>query len=120
MGAVLFARVSDRSNETIQRALAFPRWRDYRLRMDDLKRVQQDLRSARNAASSGDTSGAEMYILSASRIVDQLLQQSKTPAAVALGAKGGSVTAKRGSEYFRELAARRKTNAGGRPRKVAE
>ena len=39
------------------------------------------------------------------------------PAAV-LGQKGGATTAKRGSEYFRQLAARRKTQAGGRPRKA--
>jgi hypothetical protein len=34
-----------------------------------------------------------------------------------LGAKGGKVTAKRGSEYFRKIAAMRKTRAGGRPKK---
>ena len=38
------------------------------------------------------------------------------PAAV-LGAKGGKATAKRGPEYFRKIAAMRKTRAGGRPRK---
>jgi hypothetical protein len=37
--------------------------------------------------------------------------------AVALGAKGGSKTAKRGPEYFKQIAAMRKTKAGGRPRK---
>jgi len=38
--------------------------------------------------------------------------------AAALGRKGGnSIAAKRGSEYFRELAAQRKTKGGGRPRK---
>lgn len=36
------------------------------------------------------------------------------PAAI-LGAKGGKVTAKRGPEYFRKIAAMRKTRAGGRP-----
>ena len=40
------------------------------------------------------------------------------PAAV-LGAKGGKVTAKRGSEYFAKIAAMRKTRGGGRPRKEA-
>jgi hypothetical protein len=39
------------------------------------------------------------------------------PAAAILGRKGGSVTAKRGSAYFRKLAARRKTHGSGRPRK---
>jgi hypothetical protein len=38
-------------------------------------------------------------------------------AAKALGRKGGSVIAKRGSDYFRHLAARRKTHGGGRLRK---
>jgi hypothetical protein len=48
-------------------------------------------------------------------LTDDLIgQESMTPAA-AMGHKGGSVTAKRGSEYFRQLAAKRKTKAGGRP-----
>ena len=38
------------------------------------------------------------------------------PAAV-LGKMGGKATAKRGPEYFRNIAAMRKTKAGGRPRK---
>ena len=38
------------------------------------------------------------------------------PAAV-LGKMGGKATAKKGSEYFRQIAAMRKTRAGGRPRK---
>jgi hypothetical protein len=38
--------------------------------------------------------------------------------AAALGHKGGSsIAASRGSDYFRELAAKRKTRSGGRPRK---
>ena len=47
-------------------------------------------------------------------LADNLLEES--PAAV-LGAKGGKETAKRGSEYFRQIAAKRKTHAGGRPPK---
>jgi|ERR1039458_2799244 hypothetical protein len=50
-------------------------------------------------------------------LADDLLKQSGRPAAAIMGHKGGSVTAKRGSEYFRQLAAKRKTQAGGRPRK---
>ena len=38
------------------------------------------------------------------------------PAAV-LGKMGGKATARKGSEYFRKIAAMRKTKAGGRPRK---
>jgi hypothetical protein len=57
---------------------------------------------------------------SALALTDDLLKQTKMPAAAILGAKGGSQTAKRGSDYFRQLAAKRKTLGGGRPRKSAE
>src|ERR1035437_9137975 len=50
-------------------------------------------------------------------ITDDLLAQATMPAAEALGRKGGTGTAKRGSDYFRKLAARRKNHRGGRPRK---
>ena len=50
-------------------------------------------------------------------LTDDLLAQTKLPAAAVLGAKGGSVTAQRGSDYFRKLAARRKHHRGGRPPK---
>jgi hypothetical protein len=53
-------------------------------------------------------------------LTNDLLSQAKSPAAASLGRKGGTVTAKRGSEYFRKLAARRKTHGGGRPRKESE
>lgn len=52
-------------------------------------------------------------------LTDDLIQQAKTPAVV-LGRKGGTVTAKRGSDYFRKLAAKRKTFGGGRPPKETE
>lgn len=51
---------------------------------------------------------------------DLLTLNMPTPAAAALGQRGGSVTAKRGSDYFRQLAAKRKVRAGGRPRKDTE
>jgi hypothetical protein len=35
-----------------------------------------------------------------------------------LGAKGGKKTAERGPDYFRQIAAMRKTRAGGRPKKA--
>jgi len=41
----------------------------------------------------------------------------KNSAAVQLGRKGGKATAKRGPDYFRKIAAMRKTFAGGRPPK---
>ena len=36
------------------------------------------------------------------------------------GSIGGSKTAERGPDYYRQIAAMRKTRAGGRPRKQAE
>ena len=65
--------------------------------------------------------GASRELLTAAlAITDDLLAQEKLPAAAILGAKGGSVTAKRGSDYFRKLAARRTHHRGGRPRKESE
>lgn len=37
-----------------------------------------------------------------------------------LGKLGGAKTAQRGADYFREIAAQRKTKAGGRPRTTAQ
>lgn len=39
------------------------------------------------------------------------------PTAASLGQRGGLKTAERGPEYFRQIAAQRKTRAGGRPKK---
>ncbi|HET9406102.1 MAG TPA: hypothetical protein VFO39_02590 [Candidatus Sulfotelmatobacter sp.] len=63
------------------------------------------------------TARCRELLTSAMAIADDLLAQSKLPAAAQLGRKGGSVIAKRGSAYFRKLAAKRKTFGGGRPRK---
>jgi hypothetical protein len=43
--------------------------------------------------------------------------KKKDPAAVSLGKRGGKEIAKRGSEYFRQLQARRRKRKGGRPPK---
>jgi hypothetical protein len=40
----------------------------------------------------------------------------KNPAAVELGRKGGLQTKLRGPEYFRKIAAKRKSFKGGRPK----
>jgi hypothetical protein len=53
-------------------------------------------------------------LTAAVHLADTLLEES--PAAT-LGAKGGKETAKRGSDYFRQIAAKRKVRAGGRPPK---
>ena len=57
---------------------------------------------------------------SALALTGDLIGTAKMPAAAVLGRKGGSQTAKRGSDYFRQLAAKRKTLGGGRPRKPVE
>jgi hypothetical protein len=51
------------------------------------------------------------------QLTDDLL--TLKPAA-ALGSKGGTKTAERGPDYFREIAAKRKTKAGGRPKKITD
>ena len=71
-------------------------------------------------SAEGSSSRCRELIAAASALTTNLLKQDKVPAAAVLGARGGSQTAKRGSDYFRQLAARRKTHGGGRPRKEAE
>ena len=51
------------------------------------------------------------------KLADHLLTESP---AVTLGKLGGQKIAERGSDYFKKLAAKRKTHGGGRPRKQAE
>ena len=64
----------------------------------------------------GRAARSQELLSSALALADDLLASAKAPAA-ALGRKGGTVTAKKGSDHFRQLAAMRKTRAGGRPRK---
>jgi hypothetical protein len=66
------------------------------------------------------TARCRELLRSALALTDDLLSQAKLPAAAIMGQKGGAVTAKKGSAYFRKLAARRKTHGGGRPRKESE
>jgi hypothetical protein len=54
--------------------------------------------------------------LNAARALSKHLAQ-REPDAAALGAKGGTKTAERGPEYFKQIAAMRKKRAGGRPKK---
>lgn len=65
----------------------------------------------------GSSARCHEALQSALAITNDLLKQT-TPQAMAaqLGSKGGTQTAKRGPEYFRRLAARRKTFGGGRPK----
>ena len=66
------------------------------------------------------TARCRELLSSALALTDDLLKQANLPAAAILGRRGGSITAKRGSAYFRKLAARRKTHGGGRPRKESD
>jgi hypothetical protein len=51
------------------------------------------------------------------RLVERL-SRAIALAPIQSGRKGGLATAQRGPEYFRKIAAMRKTRAGGRPRKT--
>jgi hypothetical protein len=85
---------------------------------------RNDLRALRNLISEAQTlltttnlpegraQRANELLTAAVALADDLLERN--PAAT-LGAKGGKVTAKRGSDYFRKLAAKRKNFKGGRP-----
>jgi hypothetical protein len=67
------------------------------------------------------TAAARESLAAAIALADDLLKQTKMPAAAALGRKGGSTTARRhGPEHYRAMAAKRKTYGGGRPRKESE
>lgn len=89
--------------------------------------LTRDLRALRRLVSQADAvlatipnphpsiAASRESLRAATKLADYLA--SVKPAAV-LGQQGGSTTAKKyGSEHFRELAAKRKTHAGGRPRK---
>jgi hypothetical protein len=91
---------------------------------------QRELRTLRKLISDADhtlattpelpenrTARCRELLGAALALADDLLAQTKLPAAAVLGSKGGSVTAQRGSDYFRKLAARRKHHRGGRPPK---
>ena len=64
------------------------------------------------------TNRSRELLRAALALTDDLMAQAKMPKAAAMGHAGGSTTARKyGSDHFRQLAAQRKTRAGGRPRK---
>jgi len=85
-----------------------------------------DLRALRNLVSEADlilattdlpqgrATRCRELLGAALKLTDHLL--TIKPAAT-LGKRGGLKTARRGPEYFRKIAAMRRTRAGGRPRK---
>lgn len=85
---------------------------------NDLRVLRNLITEAQNLLTTtilpeGRSQRAHELLTAAVALADDLLEQSP---AVTLGAKGGKTTAKRGSEYYRKIAAMRKTCAGGRPR----
>jgi hypothetical protein len=48
------------------------------------------------------------------------IAKAVTTAPIKRGRKGGTRTAERGPDYFRQIAAMRKTRAGGRPKKSTQ
>jgi hypothetical protein len=85
----------------------------------DLKTLRNLIDEAQLVISTTDlpqarTKRAVKLLDSALALTDDLLAMPST--AVSLGQRGGQKTAERGSEYFRQIAAKRKTKAGGRPK----
>jgi len=94
---------------------------------------QQELTALKNLLSQADhilettpalpenrTAACRELLASALALTDDLIKNAPTPAA-SLGHKGGSATARRhGPEHYRQMAARRKTHSGGRPRKKSD
>lgn len=89
---------------------------------NDLKALRNLVAEAQNLLTTtelpeGRSQRAHELLTAAVQLADDLLEQS--PAAT-LGKKGGKATAKRGSEFYRKIAAMRKTRAGGRPASKAK
>lgn len=87
---------------------------------NDLRSLRNLIAEAQNLLTTtmlpeGRSQRAHELLTAAVHLADDLIGQS--PAAT-LGKKGGKVTAKRGSEYFRKIAAMRKERKGGRPKGV--
>ncbi len=77
---------------------------------------EADLILSTTELPQGRAKRARELLRSALALADDFINQAALSPAAALGQKGGAKTAQRGSEYFRKLAAKRKTRAGGRPR----
>lgn len=90
------------------------------LNRDDLKALRNMIDEAKTILATtrlpeGRAERAHELLTSAVALADVLLE---TPLAAMLGSKGGAKTAERGPEYFKKIAAMRKTRAGGRPKKM--
>jgi hypothetical protein len=74
--------------------------------------AEADLILSTTTLPQGRAERAHELLGTAVKLADHLLTEK--PAAV-LGAKGGKKTAERGPDYFKKIAAMRKTRGGGRP-----
>ena len=89
----------------------------------DLAALQNILEQAHLIVSSdpmprGGRERAAELLDAAMKLSSALVDSKRAkPAAAVLGSRGGKRTAERGPEYFKKIAAMRKTRAGGRPRK---
>ena len=88
-------------------------------RSDDLYALRNLIQEAHLVLSTVDLpqgSGrrAAELLASALALAEDLIA---APPAASIGRLGGAATAKRGSEYYREIAAKRTTRSGGRPKK---
>jgi hypothetical protein len=85
----------------------------------DLKTLRNLIDEAQLVISTTDlpqarTKRAVKLLDSALALTDDLIAAPSS--AVSLGQRGGQKTAERGTDYFKKIAAMRKTKAGGRPR----
>jgi len=82
---------------------------------------ETDLILSTTTLPEGRTPRCRELLRAALALTNDLLKQERmTPAAV-MGHKGGGSTARKyGSDHFRQLAAQRRTRAGGRPRKDSQ
>lgn len=87
---------------------------------------ERDLKTLRNlideaheilttvGTNKGGANAAAKLLSAALSLTDDLIALPST--AVSLGQRGGQKTAERGPDYFKKIAAMRKTKAGGRPK----
>jgi hypothetical protein len=66
--------------------------------------------------ANGGANAAAKILSSALALADDLIALPSS--AASLGQRGGQKTAERGAEYFRKIAAKRKSHRGGRPKQV--
>jgi len=88
---------------------------DYQADLSALRHLITEVATIVSTADLPQRRGQRLteLLTAALALADHLIE---TPPAVALGQRGGLKTAERGPEYFRKIAAQRKTRSGGRPK----